>query len=336
MKNFYQRILKLSILKKLYCLPILYGCIFNLSLNIAHAQAYPNRVVRIIVPYPPGGSAELQARLIGQKLSEIWKQAVIIENKPGAGTTLGAGYVAKSSPDGYTLYLASTSHTVSPSLYKNISYDPVKSFTPISLIGASPFVLTARTDQNFNTLKEIIELIKANPGKYTYSTSGIGAGPHLSGELFKSVAGLNMVHIPYKGTAPAMAALVGGQVDFLMGDVSIDSLVKAGKLKAIAITTSKKSPLFENVPTIAESGYPNYETTNWSGIIAPAGLPPELTKFINASIQSAMSSPELRNKFLSQGIDPLQTTPEEFENFLTKEVTKYAKVVKEADIRIDQ
>jgi tripartite-type tricarboxylate transporter receptor subunit TctC len=320
-----------------WSLPVLIlGLLATFSVHTAKADNYPNRVVRIIVPYPPGGSAEIQARLIGQKLSEIWKQSVIIDNKPGAGTTLGAGYVAKSAPDGYTLYLASTSHTVSASLYKNLSYDAIKSFTPLSLIGSSPFVLTVRPDQNINTLKEFVDLVRANSGKFSYATSGIGAGPHLSGELLKSIAGIDMIHIAFKGTAPAMTALVGSQVDFLMGDVSIDSLVKAAKLKAIAITTSKRSPLFENVPTIAESGYPNYETTNWSGIIAPAGLPPELTKFINASIQSAMSSPELRNKFLSQGIDPLQTTPEEFENFLTKEVTKYAKVVKEADIRIDQ
>jgi len=336
LKNFYIELNNRYRLNNFVNLKIILIFFFFLNFSFAHAQPYPNRVVKFIVPYPPGGSAEIQARLIGQRLSEIWKQPVIIENKPGAGTTLAAGYVAKSAPDGYTLYLASTSHTISSTLYKNISYDPVKSFTPISLIGASPFVLTTRVDQNFNSLKEIVELVKANPGKYTYSTSGIGAGPHLSGELFKSMAGLNMVHIPFKGTSPAMTALVGGQVDFLMGDISIVPLVKAGKLKPIAITTTKRSPLFENTPSFAEAGYPNYETTNWSGIIAPAGLPPEITKFINASIQIALNSPDLREKYISQGIDPLPTSPEEFENFLTKEVAKYAKVIKEADIRVDQ
>jgi tripartite-type tricarboxylate transporter receptor subunit TctC len=306
-----------------------------LNIQNAKADSYPNRVVRIIVPYPPGGSAEIQARLIGQKLSEIWKQPVIIENKPGAGTTLAASYVSKSLADGYTLYFISTSHTVSPSLYKNLSYDPVKSFTPISLIGTSPFVLTVRADENINSLKQIVELSKTNPGKYTYSSSGIGAGPHLSAELLKSIAGINIVHIPYKGSSPAMAALIGGEVDFFMGDISISSFVKTGKLKAIAVTTLKRSPLFENVPTIAESGYSNYETINWSGIVAPAGIPSDITKFINESIQTALSTSNLRSKYLAQGVEPMTNSPDEFEKFLINEVAKYSKIIKDADIRID-
>ena len=320
-----------------WSLPVLIlGLLATFSVHTAKADNYPNHVVRIIVPYPPGGSAEIQARLIGQKLSEIWKQSVIIDNKPGAGTTLGAGYVAKSAPDGYTLYLASTSHTVSASLYKNLSYDAIKSFTPLSLIGSSPFVLTVRSNQNISTLKEFVDLVRANAGKFSYATSGIGAGPHLSGELLKSIAGIDMIHIAFKGTAPAMTALVGSQVDFLMGDISIIPLMKAGKLKPIAITTSKRSALFENIPTFAESGYPSYETINWSGIIAPAGLPTDLTKFISGSIISAMSSPELREKFLIQGVDPISTTPEDFGNHMMNEVAKYAKVIKDADIKFDQ
>jgi tripartite-type tricarboxylate transporter receptor subunit TctC len=301
----------------------------------AAAEEFPNKVVRIVVPYPPGGSAETQARIIGQKLTEAWGQQVIVESKPGAGTTIAATYVAKSLPDGYTLYLAGTSHTISASLYKGLPYDAVKSFAPVSLLAISPFILATGPGKSANSLKELVEQAKAAPGKLSYGSSGSGAGPHLSGELFRMQAGIDVIHVPFKGSAPAMTALMGSHIDYMIADVAAIPFMQTGKMKALAVTTSKRSALLPDVPTFAEAGMAGYETVNWSAILAPAGTPPDIVKKINASIIAALKTADVRQRLNAQGFEPLGSTPEELRTHMIGEVAKYAKAIKEAGAKVD-
>ena len=298
----------------------------------AHALDFPTHVVRIIVPYAPGGSAEAQARTLAEGLSKIWKQQVIVEDKPGAGTTLGAAYVAGSSPDGYTLYLAGTSHTISPSLYRSIRYDAVKSFSPISRVATSPFILMVNPSLGVKSVAEFLALARSKPGGLTYSTSGVGAGPHLSAEMMKAAAKIDVRHVPYKGSAPAMTALLGNFVQFSMGDVSALPNIKAGLLKALAVSTPKRFSQLPDVPTLDESVQKGVEVTNWSAILAPAKTPPELVDFINHSIAKALQSPDVVKSYQAQGFDPAPSTPEELRDFMTAEVAKYHDVVEKAGI----
>ena len=298
----------------------------------AHALDFPTHVVRIIVPYAPGGSAEAQARTLAEGLSKIWKQQVIVEDKPGAGTTLGAAYVAGSSPDGYTLYLAGTSHTSSPSLYRSIRYDAVKSFSPISRVATSPFILMVNPSLGVKSVADFLALARSKPGGLTYSTSGVGAGPHLSAEMMKAAAKIDVRHVPYKGSAPAMTALLGNFVQFSMGDVSALPNIKAGLLKALAVSTPKRFSQLPDVPTLDESVQKGVEVTNWSAILAPAKTPPELVDFINHSIAKALQSPDVVKSYQAQGFDPAPSTPEELRDFMTAEVAKYHDVVEKAGI----
>lgn len=299
----------------------------------AHALDFPTHVVRIIVPYAPGGSAEAQARTLAEGLSKIWNQQVIIEDKPGAGTTLGAAYVAGSAPDGYTLYLAGTSHTISPSLYRSIRYDAVKSFSPVSRVATSPFILMANPSLKVKSVADFLALARSKPGGLTYSTSGVGAGPHLSAEMMKAAAKIDVRHVPYKGSAPAMTALLGNFVQFSMGDVSALPNIKAGLLKALAVSTPKRFSQLPDVPTLDESVQKGVEVTNWSAILAPANTPPELVDFINRSIAEALKSPEVVKSYEAQGFDPAPSTPEELRDFMTAEVAKYHDVIEKAGIQ---
>jgi tripartite-type tricarboxylate transporter receptor subunit TctC len=299
----------------------------------AHALDFPTRVVRIIVPYAPGGSAEAQARTLAEGLSKIWNQQVIIEDKPGAGTTLGAAYVAGSAPDGYTLYLAGTSHTISPSLYRSIRYDAVKSFSPISRVATSPFILMVNPSLGVKSVADFLALARSKPGGLTYSTSGVGAGPHLSAEMMKAAAKIDVRHVPYKGSAPAMTALLGNFVQFSMGDVSALPNIKAGLLKALAVSTPKRFSQLPDVPTLDESVQKGVEVTNWSAILAPANTPPELVDFINRSIAKALQSPDVVKSYEAQGFDPAPSTPEELRDFMTAEVAKYHNVIEKAGIQ---
>lgn len=299
----------------------------------AHALDFPTHVVRIIVPYAPGGSAEAQARTLAEGLSKIWNQQVIVEGKPGAGTTLGAAYVAGSAPDGYTLYLAGTSHTISPSLYSSIRYDAVKSFSPISRVATSPFILMVTPKLGVGSVADFLTLARSKPGELTYSTSGVGAGPHLAAEMMKAAAKIDVRHVPYKGSAPAMTALLGNFVQFSMGDVSALPNIKAGLLKALAVTTPKRFSQLPDVPTLAETIQKGVEVTNWSAILAPANTPPELVDFINHSIAEALQSPEVVKSYKAQGFEPAPSTPEELRDFMTAEVVKYHGVIEEAGIK---
>jgi tripartite-type tricarboxylate transporter receptor subunit TctC len=298
-----------------------------------HALDFPTRVVRIIVPYAPGGSAEAQARTLAEGLTKIWKQQVIVEDKPGAGTTLGAAYVAGSTPDGYTLYLAGTSHTISPSLYSSIRYDAVKSFSPISRVATSPFILMVNPSLGIGSVADFLGLARRKRGQLTYSTSGVGAGPHLAAEMMKAAAKIDARHVPYKGSAPAMTALLGNFVQFSMGDVSAVPNIKAGLLKALAVTTPKRFSDLPEVPTLDETVQKGLEVTNWSAILAPANTPPELVKFINHSIAEALQLPEVKASYEAQGFEPAPSSPEELRDFMTAEVAKYHEAVEKAGIK---
>jgi tripartite-type tricarboxylate transporter receptor subunit TctC len=312
---------------------ILLAAMLSLLGTEAYALDYPTRVVRIIVPYPPGGSAGAQARTLADELSRIWKQQVIVEDKAGAGTTIGATYVASSAPDGYTLYLAGTSHTISPSLYSNIKYDAVKSFAPISRLATSPFIWMVNPSLGVKTMADFIKLAKSKAGKMNYSTSGIGAGPHLAAEMMKSAADIDIKHVPFKGSAPAMTALLGNFVEASMGDVSAIPNVQAGALTALAVTTAKRSPQLPDVPTLDETVQKGLDVTNWSAILAPANTPPELVNFINQSIAKALQSPTVQKAYEAQGFEPAPSTPDELRDFMTAEVAKYHNAVEKAGIK---
>jgi tripartite-type tricarboxylate transporter receptor subunit TctC len=298
----------------------------------ARALDFPTKVVRIIVPYAPGGSAEAQARTLAEGLTKVWKQQVIVEDKPGAGTTLGAAYVAGAAPDGYTLYLAGTSHTISPSLF-NIRYDAVKSFSPVSRVATSPFILMVNPSLGVGSVADLLALARRKPGQLTYSTSGAGAGPHLAAEMMKAAAKIDVRHVPFKGSAPAMTALLGNFVQFSMNDVSALPNIKAGLLKALAVTTPKRFAELPDVPTLDETIQKGLDVTNWSAILVPANTPPELVNFINHSVAQALQSPEVKASYEAQGFEPAPSSPEELRDFMTAEVAKYHEAIEKAGIK---
>ncbi len=304
--------------------------------STAVAQTFPSRPVKIIVPFPPGGSADAAARIIAEKTSEEWKQPVLVENKPGAGTTIAAAFVAGSVPDGYVLYLTGPiSHAVSAALYKNLGYDAVSSFAAVARLASAPFILVVHPSVKANSVRELIELARARPGALTYASSGSGAAPHLAAEMLASMTGTKFVHVPFKGTAPALVALLGGQVDFQIADVAAIPHVRAGKLRALAVTTARPSALVPGVPSVAESGVPGFDVPSATGILAPAGTPREIVARINAAINRALATGEVRQRLNAQGFEAAPATPEEFAAFLASEVRKYARIIQEAGVRID-
>ncbi len=304
--------------------------------STAVAQTFPSRPVKIIVPFPPGGSADAAARIVAEKTSEEWKQPVLVENKPGAGTTIAAAFVASSAPDGYVLYLTGPiSHAVSAALYKNPGYDAVSSFAAVARVASAPFILVVHPSVKANSVRELIELARARPGALTYASSGSGAAPHLAAEMLASMTGTKFVHVPFKGTAPALVALLGGQVDFQIADVAAIPHVRAGKLRALAVTTARPSALVPGVPSVAESGVPGFDVPSATGILAPAGTPREVVAKINSAINRALATGEVRQRLNAQGFEPAPATPEEFAAFLASEVRKYARIIQEAGVRID-
>ena len=299
----------------------------------ARALDFPTGVVRIVVPYLPGGSAEAQARFLAAELQKQWGKPVIIENKPGAGTTIGSAFVATQKPDGHTLYLASTSHTVTPSLYKSLPYDPIKGFEQISMVSVSPFLLAVKGDSDLKSLGDLAQLARSKPGTLSWASSGVGAGPYLSGQLFQTKSGLDMVHVPFTGTPPSLNAVVGGHVNYVLCDITALPLIRSGQLKALAVTTPKRSPLLPEVSTFAESGFPGVEVSNWSSIIVPAGTPQDITAFLNASIVKALEQPEVKASYEKLGFVPQPSTREELTSFMRSEMAKYADVIQRAGIQ---
>jgi tripartite-type tricarboxylate transporter receptor subunit TctC len=302
----------------------------------AFAQGYPAKAVRVIVPFPPGGSADAASRSMAEKLSGLWGRPVVLEHKPGAGTTIAAAYVAASAPDAYTLlFCGAISHAASANLYPNLGYDALKSFAALGTISLSPFILVVNQNTKAGTVRELVELARAKPGVLNYASSGNGASPHLAAEMFAHAAGIRMVHVPFKGMAPALLALVSGEVDLAFADVAVMPQVRSGRLKALAVTTARASPLVPGVPTLAEAGVAGVDIPSVTGFIAPAGTPHETVAFINASMGKALASNDLRERLIGLGFEPYASTPEEFGAFLATELRRYAQVIREAGIKVD-
>jgi tripartite-type tricarboxylate transporter receptor subunit TctC len=297
--------------------------------------AYPERPVRMVIAFAPGGGTDIVGRIVGLKLSEMWPSPVVVDNRPGAGSTLGSEIVARAVPDGYTLQTVSMSHALNVSLYKKLSYDPVRDFAPVSLVAKAPNVLIVHPSVPAKSVKELIVLAKAKPGSLNFSSSGNGGVSHLSAELFRSVAGIDIVHIPYKGAGPAMTALLGGEVQIMMATTPVASgQMKANRVRALAVSSAKRSALAPGLPTIAESGFPGFETDTWYGVLAPARTPAALVEKINRDIARVLEITEVRTMLEQQGAEPGGGTPEAFGAFIRSEIEKWAKVIKAA--RVEQ
>ena len=303
----------------------------------AHAQTYPMKPVKIIVAFPPGGGTDVVARLVGQKLAEAYGQSFIIENRAGAGGTLGSESVAKALPDGYTLTIATSStHGIAPSVYRGLGYDPVRDFAPVTLLATTPFLLAVHPSVQANNLAELIALAKSKPSKLNYGSAGNGSGNQLATELLCMMAGVKMVHIPYKGAGPAIADLAAGHLDLIINDMSsLLPFVNSGKLRAIAVMGAKRNPALPNVPTASESGLPGYEGEAWYGLMAPAKTPPAITAQLQSDIAKAIRETDLKEKLRAQGLDAIGGTPEQFQTYLNREIAKWADVVKATGARVE-
>jgi tripartite-type tricarboxylate transporter receptor subunit TctC len=300
--------------------------------------SYPSRPIRMVVPFVAGGASDILARVIGQGLSEELGQPVVVDNRAGAGGNIGSDHVAKSAPDGYTLVLASVgTHAINSSLYKKMPYDPVKDFTPIALFATVPTVLVVNPNGKVNSARELLALARARPGTLNYASAGIGTTQHLAGEMLKESAGIDVVHVPYKGGGQAVGDLLAGQVTFMFPNIPVvHSHIKAGKLKALAVASTKRSPALPDVPTIAEAtGLKDLDVSTWFGILAPAGLPAETAQKLNRAVNKVIASEAVKAKLEAQGATPLESTPEGFREFMVKEIDKWARVVKRAGIEAE-
>ncbi|HEX5129310.1 MAG TPA: tripartite tricarboxylate transporter substrate binding protein [Usitatibacter sp.] len=298
-------------------------------------ESYPSKPVRIIVPYPAGGVADLLPRTVGAKLSEKWKQPVVVENKPGASGNIGMAEGARAEPDGYTLVLAPTGNlTVNQFLFRQMPFDVTKDFTPITVLATSPNVLVVHPSVPVKSFKELIAYAKANPGKLNFSSPGSGSGAHLAGELLNVEAGIKAVHVPYKGMAPAVSDLVGGQVQMMFAGISTAlPHIRAGKLVALAIASPQRSPQLPDVPTVAESGFPGFDVTSWYGVVVRAGTPPAIVKKLHADMAEALAAPDVKEKLASLGLDPLGNSPEAFAKMIATESRKWSDIVQKANIK---
>lgn len=308
---------------------------FNASVTHA-SDAYPSQPIKLVVPYPPGGPTDIVARVVAQKMQEQMGQTWIIENKAGAGGNLGAEGVARSPADGYTLVVATTAHAINPSLFSNLNYSLTKDLMPVSQLTSGPLVIVANPSLPVQDVQSLIALAKSKQGGLNFATSGNGQSTHLSAEMFSSMAGVKMNHIPYKGSAPALTDVMSGQAD-LMFDTMLSAMpfVKGGKLKAIAVTSAQRSPSAPEIPTVAEAGLSGYEAIAWNGILAPAGTPPEAINKLSAALEKVLSNPEVKARFEAQGFAASWNSPTDYGKFLNAEVSKWAKVVKDSGARVD-
>jgi tripartite-type tricarboxylate transporter receptor subunit TctC len=322
-----------NILKRL-----LGGSLFAVTSASARAQgvSFPTKSVRIIVPFPPGGPVDTTARALAAKLSQIWGQAVVVDNKSGANSVIGAEAASKAAPDGYTLFMGAIHQSVLPGLGLKLPYDIEKDFQPLMFGAAFPIVLVVNPSVPAKDLTELIKLVKASPGKYAYSSAGNGGGTHLSGELFKSQADVYMLHIPYRGSAPAMADLLGGQVQMMFADgPTAIPQVKSGRVRAIAVGSPERSPLLPEVPTMREAGLKGYEAYSWAGLWMPVGAPKDIVDKISSDCQKAFSDPAVRERLLGQGAEVKPGSPEQFGSFVKGEIKKWSAVIKRANIKAD-
>jgi tripartite-type tricarboxylate transporter receptor subunit TctC len=301
----------------------------------AQSAPWPSKPITYIVPFAAGGTTDILARLIGERLSKALGQPIIVENRPGAGGNIGSDFVARAAPDGYTILGGTiSSHAINVSLYAKMPYDPEKNFAPITLIGSLANVLAVNADSPVRTVQELIAEAKAKPGALTFASSGAGTSQHLAGELFKRLAGVEITHIPYKGSAPALQDLIGGHVSMVFDNVvAVAALIKSGKVRPLGVTSLKRVQAFPEVPTIAESGLPDYEVVSWQGIFAPAGTPPDIVKRLNEEIVKILRMPDVVERMDTLGLEPIGNTPEEFANFQRAEIAKWARVVKEAGLK---
>ena len=300
----------------------------------AGAQAWPTKPIRLMVPFPPGGSTDIVARIVAQKLAERLGQPIVIENRGGGGGTLGTSVVARSAPDGYNLGVASTStHVVAPGVYAKLEYDPVKDFAPIGLMAVSPYLLVVNPALPAKSLKELVELAKRQPGKLNYASAGIGSTTHLAMEMLKSVSNTYMLHIPYSGNGPAGVAVVSGQVEILFGSLpALLAQAKSGRVRALAVGTPKRSPSLPDVPTVAESGYPGFDASLWLALMAPTGTPQPIIERVNREIAVVIAAPEMKAALDKAGAEPLTGTPGDLAAMIRDGVPKYAKIIKTAGI----
>jgi tripartite-type tricarboxylate transporter receptor subunit TctC len=315
---------------------LIIGTIFFLNASVSFGQAYPNRPIKLIVPFAPGGGTDIIARAITPRLSEALGQQVIVDNRPGAGTIIGAEKAARSAPDGYTLFMGiSGTMAINPSLYSKFPYDPVKDFSPIVMVGIGPNILVVHPSLPVKSVKELIAYAKANPNKLSYASSGTGGAPHLAGELFKSMAELDIVHVPYKGAGPATIDLLGGSVQLMFAGMGAAlPHIKAGKLRPLAVADSKRSKILPDVPAMSEF-LKGFEAPTWFAVFAPAGTPKEIITLLHSQISKVVAREDVERQMLSLGYEPLTSTPEELGSHVKNEIAKWAKVIQNAGIKTE-
>ncbi len=303
--------------------------------TLAHAQ-YPAKPVRIILPYAAGGGADILTRAVAQALSELWKQPVVADNRPGAGATIGTDAVAKAAPDGYTLLMTAATMGVSPAAYPKLPYDVIKDFAPITLLAQSPYVLAVNSNVAVQTMDDLLKLARSAPGKLNYGSPGNGTLSHLTYELLRSRTGIQSTVVPYKGSNPALMDALSGQVDYILDTpAAVGQHVKSRKLRALAVSTARRAPSMPGVPTIAEAGVPGFEVSVWFGLLAPAGTPPEIVRKIHDDVVKVLAIPALSERLAAEGLDVLSMQPAEFGNLLRRDVVKWGELVKQANIKFD-
>ena len=303
----------------------------------AHAQQYPGKPIRIVVPFPAGGGTDILARALGQKFTDAWGQPVIVDNRPGANGNIAGEYVAKSPPDGYTLIVCTVgTHAINPAIYPKMPYDPVRDFTAITNLVMLPTVLVVHPSLPVRSVQDLITLARKQPGQLNYSSAGSGSQPHLTAEMFKTAARINIVHVPYKGATPQMTDVVAGQVALTFATATSGvPFVKTGQLRALGVTTPARVAVLPDIPTIAESGLPGYEAVGWSGLLGPAGIPAAIVEKLNTEVVRIIRLPDVHARLIGLGTEPRTTTPEEFSTYIRSQVTKWAKVVKDSGARLD-
>ena len=299
-------------------------------------DAFPTKPVRFIVPFAPGGGNDIIARVIGQKLSEGWGQQVVVDNRPGAGGNVAAETTARAAPDGHTIFQFNVANAIAPSVYRKIAYDPVKDFAAVTQLATSPFIMVVTPSIRANSVKEFIALAKAPQSRINYASSGNGGSTHLLTELFKTMAGIDITHVPYNGAAPALNDLIGGQVQMLLAvPATAIPHMKSGRLRALAVSSLRRSSLVPELPTIAEAGVPGFEGAAWYGVVAPGRTPPAIVTQLNRDFLSALRAPEVRDRLVSQGVEIVGSTPEEFAQFVRNEIPKWAKAARISGARVD-
>ena len=300
------------------------------------AAAYPDKAVRMVVPFPPGGGTDVVARSVALNLGELWNQSVIVDNRPGAAAIIGTEIVARAVPDGYTLGFVSMTHTINVSLYRKLPYDPVADFAPLILVATAPNVLVAHPSVGAKTVAELVQIAKARPGRLNFPSSGNGGVSHLSAEMFRYAAGIDITHVPYRGAGPALTALLGGEMQLMMATTPVAlPQMKAGRLVALAITSRERSPLTPDLPTIAESGYPGFEADTWYGMVAPARIPAPLVAQVNGAVTKLLLQANFKERLAREGAQPAGGTPAQFGAYIKSEIEKWAKLVRAANIRAE-